>query len=189
MKKVTLLIFSLFTTLTFFAQVTHQITWQTNTIGNLTINQGDTVEWILGDSFQHTVTSLPGSADNFNSGTIQGVSTKFSHTFNNLGANPYECNFHPVTMTGNINVQVLSIEDEQKKVLELYPNPVSDNLIISSPETVSKITITSVLGKKMLEEKANSNKLNVNMAGFRNGLYFIKIESRNNKQTYRVIKK
>tara|TARA_B110000902_G_scaffold262352_1_gene339035 strand:- start:349 stop:2829 length:2481 start_codon:yes stop_codon:yes gene_type:complete len=88
-------------------QQTYQLEWGFNINGvdaSLTIEPGDTVEWIWIDTGQHNVASTDGSQETFNSGLLQGVGTTFSNTFSQVGVNPYECSPHNGIMFGIITV-------------------------------------------------------------------------------------
>jgi len=190
MKKITLLLIALVTTFSLFAQNTSEILWKIGASNaNLNINQGDTVVWIWDDDLTHTVTNLPESAEKFDSDQLTGKGTTFSHTFNTVGDFPYKCNVHPTTMFGSISVRLLGVDELEKEVLTIYPNPVFNKLIISSPELINKVSITNVLGKKVFDRKIHANKLHINMSNYRNGMYFIQIESGDKINTYRIIKK
>jgi len=190
MKKITLLLIALVTTFSFFAQNTSEILWKIGASNsNLVINQGDTVVWVWDDDLAHTVTNLSESAEKFDSKELIGKGTTFSHTFNTVGYFPYQCNIHPSTMFGSINVRLLGVNEVEKEILTIYPNPVFNKLIISSPKLITKVSITNVLGKKVFDRKIHADKLNINMSSFRNGMYFIQIESGDKINTYRIIKK
>jgi len=190
MKKITLFLIALVTSFSFLAQETSEILWKIGASdSDLTINQGDTVTWVWSDELTHTVTSLPSSQEEFNSKDKIGLGVTFSHTFTKIGDFPYQCNIHPSTMFGTISVRVLGIEDEKRKKLSIYPNPVFNQLNITSPANIDKIQITNILGKKVLEKSVNTNKINIDMSSHKNGMYFIQIESNTKKNTYRIIKK
>jgi len=201
MKKITFLLSIILITFSSFSQKTHEINlsaradtnlnWQMGigTNNDATIAIGDTVIWTWTDTFTHTVRHTGGAEPFFDSGPINGLGMTYQHTFTVVGITTYDCGFHPATMQGTINVIPLSVEDEKQAKLKMYPNPVTDNLFIKAPIEISKITITSILGKKILEKKAISSSLNIDMSAFRSGMYFIQIESGDKINTYRVIKK
>lgn len=190
MKKITFLLIALVTSISFFAQNTSEILWKIGaTNSNITINQGDTVIWTWDDELTHTVTNLFGSLERFDSKELTGKGTTFSHTFNTIGDFPYQCNIHPTTMFGSISVRVLGVNDLDKESLTIYPNPVFNKLIISSPQLITKVNITNVLGKKVYNRNTHTDKLSIDMSSYRNGMYFIQIESNDSISTYRIIKK
>ena len=50
-------------------------------VASPTIEVGDTVLWIWTDGSQKSVTALPNGTESFSSGTLDGLNTEFSHTF------------------------------------------------------------------------------------------------------------
>lgn len=58
----------------------------------VTIHAGDTIEWDWDTDF-HTVTSVAGSAEQFDS-TFRNTGAVFSHTFNQVGTFNYYCQAH-----------------------------------------------------------------------------------------------
>jgi glucose/arabinose dehydrogenase/plastocyanin len=69
----------------------------------VSINVGDTVQWIW-DSSSHSVTSGTGTPNGqFNSG-LHNVPFTFSQTFMNAGTFPYYCTFHGVGMSSSVQV-------------------------------------------------------------------------------------
>ncbi|PZD79560.1 T9SS type A sorting domain-containing protein [Mesonia sp. K7] len=110
MKKITyLLLFLILISWQGIAQTTHTINWQTgisNANASLTIDVGDTVEWIFTDAVPHSVTSDAGSTETFDSTTLPAGST-WSYTFTVAGSNPYFCAVHP-SMQGTITVNPVS---------------------------------------------------------------------------------
>lgn len=76
----------------------------------------------------------------------------------------------------NPNCSSLSILDSnEKKVIEIYPNPVSDDLHIKNGKENNLISIYDATGKLVKQEKLHhSNKISVK--DFARGIYFIKID-------------
>ena len=67
----------------------------------LTLNLGETVQWINLDSSKHTVTSY---GDGPLNSVILRQGETYSYTFNSLGEFPYYCTLHPY-MEGKIIVK------------------------------------------------------------------------------------
>jgi len=57
------------------------------------INVGDTVHWTW-DSGLHSVTSVAGSIESFNSGNLSAPGPTFDHTFTHAGVFTYYCDIH-----------------------------------------------------------------------------------------------
>jgi plastocyanin len=68
----------------------------------VTIAAGTTVHWQNNDDMAHTATSNAGSAESFDSGTVE-LNGGFDHTFNTPGSFSYQCTIHGAD-TGTINV-------------------------------------------------------------------------------------
>ncbi|CAM3494469.1 Amicyanin [Aequorivita lipolytica] len=193
MKKITLII-AFFSITSIFSQTTFDLNWAIGTSGtaaSVTIETGDTVRWTLTDGFSHTVTSIAGSSvETFDSGTFSGIGSQYSFTFSVEGANDYKCNFHPGSMFGKITVESgLSVEDKFVKNLNFYPNPVKNDLTISSLYKVDSYQIYNVLGSLVAEGKGNGNITLVDMSRMNSGLYFVKVTSKNMQTTLKIAKK
>jgi uncharacterized repeat protein (TIGR03803 family) len=69
-----------------------------------------------------------------------------------------------------------------------YPNPVKNILNIQNPEnnTIDKITITDLTGKKVLEQKPISNTINVEQ--IENGIYLLELKSDGKNDVLKFIK-
>ncbi|MDB4028070.1 BspA family leucine-rich repeat surface protein [Flavobacteriaceae bacterium] len=101
------LLFSLFSVSGMTAQQTYTLDWGFNINGenaSLTIETGDTVQWIWVDGGGHSVTSTPSSQESFDSGILQGAGSTYSYTFTQEGVNEYVCTPHSATMFGTITV-------------------------------------------------------------------------------------
>ncbi|NQX98152.1 MAG: T9SS type A sorting domain-containing protein [Flavobacteriales bacterium] len=105
-------------------------------------------------------TTLIDNSINTNNGTLQ--------SFNLTGnlSNPCESNWNgdsPNSIT----------EQENIKLINLYPNPVSSQLLIDSELEINEIHIIDVAGKMIVSTKQNTNIINV--SDLSNGIYFIQL--------------
>lgn len=82
-----------------------------------------------------------------------------------------------------LNTCSLSIDDMAFEKVKSYPNPVKD--ILYFEKEVQKVTITDLTGK-VLSTQSNSSQ--IDMSGFQNGMYLITIETKNGKETKKVVK-
>lgn len=192
MKKY-LLILLVFAAFQISAQTTYTIQWNTSVGDNasLTVELGDTVEWDWNGGF-HDVVSDAGSQQSFQSQQTSDSNFVFSVLFDELGTNDYRCTIHPGSMNGTITVvETLSTQDKFRLNLNSYPNPVQDELTITSLLKISKIEVFSMLGKKVLTTQAGSvNMTNIKMGGLQNGLYFVNVTSESGETSVlRVMKK
>lgn len=100
--------------------------------------------------------------------------------YTNIGATHSSCD-----ITLNLNST-----DLQSEFLEIYPNPVSDKLTISSLTTneIKKIVIKDYLGQTAIQFKKPSINPNFDISLLANGIYFVEIETGNSKITKKIIK-
>lgn len=188
MKKIILSIFVL-TTISISAQTTFDINW---TIGSgpadITIEQGDSVRWTWGDSFEHSVTSLPGGSESFDSGILLGAGTEFLFTFNNLGDTDYQCNVHPGTMFGKVTVEeILTVEEKFARSLNVFPNPSSDILNVTSLFQLDAFSIYSLTGQLVSEDGLAGNFDSIDVAALQPGVYFLTLKSGSLSHTSKII--
>ncbi|MDN3723754.1 T9SS type A sorting domain-containing protein [Aequorivita sp. SDUM287046] len=191
MKKITLYLF-LFACNILSAQNAVEIAWIqgiNESVASPTIQIGDTVLWSWADTSQKTVTSLPNGAEDFDSGALKGLNSNFSYTFNKVGVTEYQNDSDP-SMHGKVTVVgKLSTEEKFIKNLNFYPNPVKNDLTISSIFKIDTYQIYNVLGTLVSQGKGASNITQVDMSRLNSGLYFVKVTSNNMQTTLKIAKK
>jgi len=74
--------------------------------------------------------------------------------------------------------------------ITFYPVPVKDELIISFPNQTDNLSfvIYNLSGVELLDSQLTGNTTKVNMSGFKPGVYILKIFSKNNSITRKIIK-
>ncbi|MCD9853095.1 T9SS type A sorting domain-containing protein [Epilithonimonas sp. JDS] len=82
---------------------------------------------------------------------------------------------------------ILSVSDNEKENLQIYPNPVKDILNIKSIEPISGYEIYSLDGRKLTTgNKVNDSKIDV--SNLTKGNYLIKFQTKGKEQTTKFIK-
>lgn len=76
-----------------------------------------------------------------------------------------------ISVTSAVNTQ----EFEQN--LSIYPNPVSENIHISTSTPIHKVTIYNMEGQLVYTLKANANYLTLPMPALSNGIYILRIDT------------
>lgn len=142
-------------------------------------------------------------------GTESTTDSEGLATFSNLPAGTYEYTITKtgyMDETGNItiadgdvvkNVDLLNIsglDETSAKTAQLFPNPTSGNLFVSLPENSGKeitIRITNLIGTVLLENKAasSSNQIKLDLSGYDNGVYFVKLIGNGFEDTIKVVKR
>lgn len=187
----TFLLFFAFVAIQMHAQVTHELNWQIGigTNVDLTIEVGDIVRWTWTDDARHTVESTVGSTETFNSSTLTGNGSTYSHIFSMVGTNPYICGFHPGTMAGTITVEeALSNKEFSLKNIALSPNPAKDFLTLNIPNglDLKTVTIYNIIGKEINSIPYLGNKINI--SNLTSGMYLLKLNTSNSSITKRFFK-
>ena len=193
MKKITLLIAVLFT-FTLSAQTTFNLDWEQGVMGgsaSFTVEVGDEIIWTWSNGVPHSVTSLPGSAENFDSGILTGMGTTFAKTFTVVGESDYQCDVHPSNMFGTITVEaVMGVDEKFSRNVQIYPNPVINEMTIASLYQLKSYEIHDVYGKKVGWGNGEGNYTVLSTSYLNAGVYFITATSEEGlKTTKKIIKK
>ncbi len=88
----------------------------------------------------------------------------------------------------SVTCAVVATEDLSLYAIEYYPNPVTSNLIVKANEPIQNVSVFSVLGKEVLQTKANTNEVVLNMEELASGTYFVKTTIKNKVFTFKVMK-
>ncbi|EPR72614.1 hypothetical protein ADIWIN_2399 [Winogradskyella psychrotolerans RS-3] len=71
--------------------------------------------------------------------------------------------------------------------MNIYPNPVSDNLFISKPNSeVLDVVLYDIYGNSVLQQKTIGESVDVSI--LTEGIYFIEISSENGRRIQKIIK-
>ena len=76
----------------------------------------------------------------------------------------------------NLIFDVSSIDDVLDFDLELFPNPVTDNLRIKSEKQINNLNLIDNTGKTLLSRELNSHEINLNLNDFESGIYYLKLQ-------------
>lgn len=193
MKKITILLFAVLSTMAVNAQTTFDLDWEQGVNGALasfTIEVGDAVRWTWANTVPHSVTNKAGSTETFDSGILTGMGTQFTYTFTQVGENEYDCVVHPVTMFGTITVEPsLSVQDKFVRNLQFYPNPVNDEMTIASLYQFDNYEIFDITGKKVGQGLGEGTFTTLNVSYLTTGTYFMKVTAGDLQTTIKLVKR
>ena len=105
------------------------------------------------------------------------------------GGVDYNINYISVTNQIELNIsstEVLSTEKFNAFEFNTYPNPVKDQLFINSKETINKVEVFNLLGKKVLS--VNDVKGAVEVSSLSKSIYILKLTSDKGVSTKRFVK-
>ena len=88
-----------------------------------------------------------------------------------------ETDYYNVWIDGEL-LTITEINNEWR----LFPNPANESLTLKG-EKLGTVRIFNAFGQKVDEIEANGDELNINTAGYANGVYFIKV----NESTLRFV--
>jgi len=148
---------------------------------NITIQLGDTVQWLPLDVPQmvHTITStnIPAGAAPFDQIWQAPADTFFQYVPQIAGLYEYECTPHATShnMIGSLNVigGTNGISDNTtENNLQIYPNPTTDFIRFQESSTVHAYRLVTLNGKLKLSGTTNEV---VNVSSLPGGIYLIEI--------------
>ena len=150
------------------------------------------------------------SADPTNGGTVAGGGTyqqgqsctvtataNEDYKFTNWTENGVEVSIEPsytFTVTDN-RILVANFEsteglgEQSANALVVYPNPVSDKLTVEVQEAIGTIEICDLMGAVVYSQKNCGNKVEINIADWQSGIYFLRYVSSDNVAIRRFIKR
>ncbi|MCC6372369.1 MAG: T9SS type A sorting domain-containing protein, partial [Bacteroidia bacterium] len=98
------------------------------------------------------------------------------------------------TASANINLSVdacVGVTELNKVGLAVgvYPNPNNGEFTVELKNgLISNIVVTDVTGRVVLNSKTDSDKVNVNLNTFANGVYYVQVVSEGNSSVVKVVK-
>jgi hypothetical protein len=88
----------------------------------------------------------------------------------------------------NPNNGSAGLSGESKSALKVAPNPFEQQFTVSSTELIESLTLRDAQGKVVLQQEANSNKLDVQTAALQSGVYFLEVQTASGLELVKVVK-
>ena len=88
-----------------------------------------------------------------------------------------------VNLTGSLSANTDDLEN-----LIFYPNPVQNILTVSNSEKIDEITVSSIQGQQVLNEKPDSQLANIDVSSLSTGIYIVKIKSNGKEKNIKISK-
>lgn len=91
----------------------------------------------------------------------------------------------------NYDIRAIGTEniEEESITLGMYPNPAKDNITIEANDDINTISIYDVYGRLQMTTTSHQSETTIDISNLNNGIYFVKVTTRNNETTKRFIKK
>ncbi len=149
-----------------------------------------TVELFSGTcgNLQQISCSSGGDNPTINATNLNIGDTYYVRVFSDDNIIPSEPVFGISVWTESANPNV-SIAGSNIEGFSMYPNPVSDVLLLTSDNDMDMIEIYSILGEKVFEHAPKFNYYQLNTKNLPSGLYFVKVQAGTENGIYKLIKK
>jgi len=72
--------------------------------------------------------------------------------------------------------------------IQMYPNPAKDKLLISSKDNIQLVNILNISGQVEKNQECNTKQLTINIANLPDGIYLIRLHSKDVVVTKKIIK-
>ncbi len=95
----------------------------------------------------------------------------------------------PTNLVANEDYIPNSTKELVLEGVNIYPNPVENNLTITGLEQNAQISIISTVGQVISREVANSSKISINTTNLKEGIYMLKVELNGKHSISRFVKK
>lgn len=89
----------------------------------------------------------------------------------------------------SFTTEELSVKSQNFAGFSFYPNPTNSIINLKSNYQIDKLTLYSILGKKIKQSTPNSLNTVINLAQLNSGVYLLQVEINGDSKTYKVIKK
>jgi hypothetical protein len=87
-----------------------------------------------------------------------------------------------------VYVFVTGIDNPDAMLTNLYPNPATDNVTVSSSQEMTRLTVINYVGQVVYESEVNNmTSVTLNTSSYENGVYIVKVETSNGVVTKRVV--
>ena len=95
------------------------------------------------------------------------------------------------TTTRMLTVNLISTEGlgELSGNFVMYPNPVSDKLVVETTETIDHLEIYNLLGALVYSDTDCATKVEISVSDLPSGMYFVRLKTNNNTETLKFVKK
>jgi hypothetical protein len=71
----------------------------------------------------------------------------------------------------------ISDPDATSAQFNMYPNPATDHVFITSSKELQRVTVYNTLGQLVVDELVSGNEYELKTAGFNNGIYMVRVEN------------
>jgi len=94
-------------------------------------------------------------------------------------------------VTVDVTLTAVGINENQSLLFDIYPNPSNGKIHVNFNENINNIqlVVTDVRGKVIVNKKINQNENMIDLSGNKPGIYFIRVNNKDNVYTGKIILK
>lgn len=107
--------------------------------------------------------------------------------FFDLLRHPTDC-YEATPTRFNPNGGSAGLANASKSALKVAPNPFEQQFTVSSDQMIQALTLRDAQGKVVLQQAANSNKLEIATASLQSGVYFLEVQTASGVELVKVVK-
>ncbi|RED45517.1 putative secreted protein (Por secretion system target) [Winogradskyella eximia] len=99
--------------------------------------------------------------------------------------------FNPAIITNTVSTEIvesLSVDQFNAQAIQVFPNPVKNQLEITSGQIIDHLTIVDINGRILKEIKLSNLEYSLDVSSLAKGVYFMEIYSGNSSSTKKFIK-
>jgi len=133
--------------------------------------------------WQNVITGIENGAS-----ITKTLSIDVPYTYTVTGTDANGCSKSSVVVVQVNRCTGVNEEKSKTSFASLYPNPNSGSFTVESVGGVESIAITDLAGRVLASYSSNTEKTEVNMNAFANGIYYAKIHTGNFVQVIKVVK-
>jgi hypothetical protein len=110
-----------------------------------------------------------------------------SSLFFDLLRHPTDC-YEATPTRFNPNGGSAGLANVSKSALKVAPNPFEQQFTVSSDQMIQALTLRDAQGKVVMQQAANSNKLEIATASLQSGVYFLEVQTASGVELVKVVK-
>ncbi|HOX81675.1 MAG TPA: T9SS type A sorting domain-containing protein [Chryseolinea sp.] len=123
-------------------------------------------------------------------GEVISGETNQSLVYNMLeyGVYSVDVTINGCTSTADFEYLITGQDQESMPGIQVFPNPVSENVFVAIPQTGYTFKITDLLGRVILEQPAEKGLNELNTVDLTSGLYYLAVKSHDDVIVYKIQK-
>jgi len=164
---------------------------------DFTLETGDSLYTVSGTDFDPTEVNdncgVNYLENDFNQDTslagaeFGGGTTEITWTVKDKAGNKASCSFE---VTVNIETETTGITALEQAGLRIFPNPVEKDIkIVSSKETLRRVTVLDLTGTKHIDRQLNRKQAGFDLSGLPGGIYLVRIQTSKGQFSSKLIKR